>query len=126
MSTHAIYDLDAAKAQVVAAEAREQLARLRITDDVKTASQNYTALDSRAVTIGDELLSDTDDLLDVALLSYGEGELTLLELLDAARAYSDAGVTRTQLRAAHWIAYYDLERAVGGFGADDGRTQENR
>jgi len=119
-------DIDAAKAQVEAAEAQEQLAHINVTNDVRTATQNYTALESRAAMIGDGLLSDVDDLLDVALLSYREGELTLLEVLDAARAFSDAGVTQTQLRAAYWIAYYDLERAVGGFAADDGRTQENR
>jgi cobalt-zinc-cadmium efflux system outer membrane protein len=71
-------------------------------------------------------LADVDDLLDVALLSYAEGELSLLEVLDAARAYSEAGVTKTRLRAAHWIAYFDLERAVGGFADGDGWRQDNR
>ena len=119
-------DIAAAEALVEEAEAQEQLARIQVTNDVRNATQSYTALESRTAVIGNELLSDVDDLLDVALLSYGEGELTLLEVLDAARAYSDAGVTQAQLRAAYWIAYYDLERAVGGFAADDGRTQENR
>ena len=119
-------DIAAAEAREEAAEAQEQLARIHVTNDVRNATQNYTALESRAALIGDELLSDVDDLLDVASLSYQEGELSLLEVLDAARAYSDAGVTQTQLRAAYWIAYYDLERAVGGFVADDGRMQENR
>ena len=119
-------DIAAAEARVEEAEAQEQLARIQVTNDVRNATQNYTALESRTAVIGSELLSDVDDLLDVALLSYGEGELTLLEVLDAARAYSDAGVTQAQLRAAYWIAYYDLERAIGGFAAADGRTQENR
>lgn len=119
-------EIAAAEARVEAAEAQEQLARIHVTNDVRTATQNYTSLETRAALIGDELLADVDDLLDVALLSYGEGELTLLEVLDAARAYSDAGVTQARLRAAYWIAYYDLERAVGGFADDDGRRLDNR
>jgi cobalt-zinc-cadmium efflux system outer membrane protein len=119
-------DVAAAAARVEAAKSREQLARIHVSNDVKTTAESYTSLEQRAVLIGDQLLSDVDDLLDVALLSYAEGELTLLALLDAAQAFSEAGVTKTQLRAAYWIAYYDLERAVGGFAdVDDGR-QDNR
>lgn len=119
-------DVDAATARVEAAKSREQLARIHVSNDVETTAENYTSLERRAVLIGDQLLSDVDDLLDVALLSYAEGELTLLELLDAAQAFSEAAVTKTRLRAAHWIAYYDLERAVGGFADVDARRQEDR
>jgi cobalt-zinc-cadmium efflux system outer membrane protein len=119
-------DVAAATAGVEVAERREQLARTHVTNDVISTTESYTSLERRAALIGDELLAEVDDLLDVALLSYSEGELTLLEVLDAAQAYSEAMVARTRLRAAYWIAYYDLERAVGGFAADDGRTQENR
>jgi len=119
-------DIAAAEARVEAAEAQEQLARILVTNDVRTATQKYASLESRAALIGDELLSDVDDLLDVAVLSYTEGELTLLEVLDAARAYSEAGVTKARLRAAYWIAYYDLERAVGGFPDVDSQNQDDR
>jgi cobalt-zinc-cadmium efflux system outer membrane protein len=98
-------DIAAAEARVEAAEAQEQLVRIHVTNDVKNAAQGYTALASRAAIIGDQLLSDVDDLLDVASLSYSEGELTLLEVLDAARAYSDAGVMRTRLKDSQlWLA----------------------
>ncbi len=109
----------AADARVEAAEAEEQIARIQVTNDVVTTTENFLSLQRRAELIGGELLSDTDDLLDVAILSYTEGELSLLELLDAAQAYSDASVARVQLSAAYWIAYHDLERAVGGFSASD-------
>ena len=119
-------DVAASAARVEAAESRERLARARVTNDVRTTAENYASLERRAELIGNQLLSDVDDLLDVALLSYAEGELSLLELMDAAQAFSEAGMMRTQLSAAHWIAYYDLERAVGGFAANDGRGLENR
>ena len=119
-------EIAAAEARVETAKTGEQLVRLMVTNDVRTATQHYTSLERRAALIGDELLAEVDDLLDVALLSYEEGELTLLEVLDAARAYSDAGVTKTRLQAEYWIAYYDLERAVGGFMDGDRQRQENR
>ncbi len=39
--------------------------------------------------------------------------MTLVELLDAARAYRDARLMAVSVRAQAWIAYYDLLRAMG-------------
>jgi cobalt-zinc-cadmium efflux system outer membrane protein len=119
-------EVDAANATVEATEAQEQLAHVRVANDVTTTAENYRSLERRAALIGGELLADVDDLLDVALLSYTEGELSLLELLDAAQAYSDASLAKVRLSAAYWTAYYDLERAVGGFAAFDGQRLEDR
>ena len=119
-------EVDAAEARVEATEAREQLTHIFVTNDVTTTAENFWSLERRAALIGGELLADVDDLLDVALLSYTEGELSLLELLDAAQAFCDAGVAKVRLSAAYWIAYYDIERAVGGFAAFDGQGLEDR
>ena len=119
-------DIAAAEARVEEAQAREQLVRLSVTKDVTSAAERFSSIERRAELIGDELLADANDLLDVALVSYDEGELSLLELLDAAQAYSDAGVLRARLNAAYWIAYYDLERAVGGLTAFDGQELEHK
>ena len=48
-------------------------------------------------------------------MAYEEGEMELIELLDAAEALRAARLAETRLRADLWISYYDLERAVGGF-----------
>ena len=58
-----------------------------------------------------------DDLLDIASVAYAEGEMELIEWLDAAEALLEAELARVRIRADLWINYYDLERAVGGFGA---------
>ena len=119
-------DVAATAARVEGAELQEQLTHLNVSNDVTATVEHLHSFESRATLIGVELLSDVDDLLDVALISYGEGELTLLELLDAAEAYSEAGVTKLQLNAAHWIAYYDLERAVGGLDVLDSDGLEDK
>ncbi len=60
-------------------------------------------------------MGDPDDLLDMALVAYAEGEMELVELLDAADALHEARTAELSLRAAFWTAYFDLERALGGF-----------
>ena len=60
-------------------------------------------------------MGDPNDLLDIALASYDEGEMELVELLDAADALHEARTAESRLRAALWTAYFDLDRALGGF-----------
>jgi cobalt-zinc-cadmium efflux system outer membrane protein len=64
--------------------------------------------------VGAALLGDAYLLLSAARVSYAEGEMTLLELLDAVDADRDARLIASRLRAEAWIAYFDLVRAMGG------------
>jgi cobalt-zinc-cadmium efflux system outer membrane protein len=59
-------------------------------------------------------LQGSDDILRIARVSYSEGEMTLLELLDAAGAFRDAKLALIRLRSRYWTTYFDLERAMGG------------
>ncbi len=106
---------DAATARLDAAERRLLLTRRAVENDLNTALDAYTSLRRIDRLVTDTLLAGSDDLLEVALASYDEGEMTLLELLDAAEAFRDAQDTRAHVIAELWIAYYDLERAAGGF-----------
>jgi outer membrane protein TolC len=51
------------------------------------------------------------------MVAYEEGEMELVALLDAAEATHAARTDRARLQADLWIAYFDLERALGGFPA---------
>jgi cobalt-zinc-cadmium efflux system outer membrane protein len=46
-------------------------------------------------------------------VSYSEGEMSLLELLDAADAFRESQIMESQLSSEHWIRYYHLEHAMG-------------
>ncbi len=48
--------------------------------------------------------------------------MDLIGVLDAAAALREAHIAEVRLRADLWTAYYDLERAVGGF---DGSIDES-
>ncbi len=112
--------IQAAAARVTAAESRLALAQRHIENDVRTTDERYASLAARVELFRRELLSGVDDLLDIAQVSYAEGEMTLLELLDATEAFREARVTAAELLADYWVSYYDLERAAGGFPAVPG------
>jgi cobalt-zinc-cadmium efflux system outer membrane protein len=107
--------VDAAQVGLRAAEERLALTRRQLENDVLQAIDAYRTLRERS-----ELLTETGtegeaDLLDIALVAYAEGEMELVELLDAADALHEARTAEATLRGALWVAYFDLERALGGF-----------
>ena len=55
-----------------------------------------------------------DELLRTARVSYDEGEMSLVELLDAAEAFRDARIMAIDLLADFQTSHYDLLRATGG------------
>lgn len=113
--------VEAAEARVAAAEWRLALTRRQVENDVRGALETYRALTRRAELLADGATEEGVDLLEVARVAYTEGEMELIELLDAAEAVMEALVAEARLRADLWTSYYDLERAVGGF---DGAMHE--
>jgi outer membrane protein TolC len=88
------------------------LRRREARNDLLAAHERHVS--TRAgLAAGAGLLDDADALLEAAETAYTEGEIGLVELLDAARAFRDAGTTAVALQADAWIAYYDMLRAMG-------------
>jgi cobalt-zinc-cadmium efflux system outer membrane protein len=108
----------AAEAELRAAEERLALTRRQLENDVLQAVESYQTLRERSTLLGEGAAAGETDLLDIALVAYGEGEMELVELLDAADALYRARTAESTLRASLWIAYFDLERALGGFATD--------
>lgn len=106
--------IDARQAELHAAETQLILVERQIEIDVQRAFEIHSSLTARVALIQEELLADASELLHIAQLSYDEGEMTLVELLDAAEAYRDAQIMTTELIADFQISYYDLLRAAGG------------
>ena len=84
-------DLEAAEAGARGALARVDLTRRLIENDVRRSLAAYASLFERIAVIRNQLLSEVDDLLRIARVSYSEGEMSLLELLDAAEAFRERG-----------------------------------
>ena len=116
-------EIQAGEARLRAVEARLALVRRQVENDIRRAFETYTSLARRAEMMQGQLLAEAGDLLDIAQVSYAEGEMALVELLDAADAFRDARVTSIELVADFWVSYYDLERATGGAFAWEPNTE---
>jgi cobalt-zinc-cadmium efflux system outer membrane protein len=104
---------EAASARLQAAQTQQMLARREIRNEVRRAYAAYASTRRQSQLLNDELLRGADDLLRIAQTSYGEGEMSLVELLDAADAYRDARIRSVTLRADLWTRYFQLLRAMG-------------
>lgn len=113
--------IDAAEARAAAAESRLALTRRQVESDVRRAIETYESLSRRTDLLRGPAPDEAADLLGIARVAYAEGEMELIELLDAAEALWDAQTAEARLRADLWTGYYDVERAVGGF---DGLTND--
>jgi cobalt-zinc-cadmium efflux system outer membrane protein len=109
--------IEASGARVGAAEERRVLTRRRIEADLRNAIESYRSLRDRRIFLEDNRLAGSPNILEIAQVAYDAGEMTLVELLDAAEALRDARMAEARLGADLLIALYDLERALGGLDA---------
>ena len=107
-------NIEARQTAHFATETRLILVERQIENDVNRAYQIYVSLAKRVQLVQDKLLVDVGDLLRTARVSYDEGEMSLLELLDAAEAYRDAKIMTIDILADYQISHFDLLRATGG------------
>jgi cobalt-zinc-cadmium efflux system outer membrane protein len=109
---------DGAAAEAGAATARAEahlaLVRRQAENDVRLALEAHRMSCERARLFEGELLTEPEALLRIARVAYAEGEMSLVELLDAVDAYRAARVAAVGARRDVWVTFFDLERAAGG------------
>jgi cobalt-zinc-cadmium efflux system outer membrane protein len=105
--------LTQAEAQQHTAEAQLKQVEIQVHTDVDKAYESYLSARRVLELYNGENLSQVDKLRSIAVSSYGEGAISLFEVLDAQRAYSTAMTGYTQARADYQLALWTLEQAVG-------------
>lgn len=112
----------AARAETRGAESRVELVRRVVRREASLARGRLTSAAGMLELQDSEALAQAEDLMSIARIGYEEGEVGIVELLDAADAYLEARLLATDLRADAWLAWFELERAVGGLsgGIDTG------
>ena len=110
-----LFDTGGREAEKWAAErARVDAERAAVEDqiraEIRRASESL-ALRQRALV--EDRASADDELMEIAEVAYREGEVGILELLDAVRTSSRAKVRRVEIRLDARLAQIALERAVG-------------
>jgi len=83
----------------------------RIRSEIAGASEVLTL---RQAALSQEQPGTAEELVQIAVVAYREGEVGILELLDAARTASRAQTRSIDLRLDVRLAQIALERAVGG------------
>jgi cobalt-zinc-cadmium efflux system outer membrane protein len=104
-----------AKAQSVLAQSCYNLqAQLVQTEaDVEQAVGEFQAAEENATAIGPAQLAAARSVRDRTLAAYSLGGKTLLDVLDAERAYRDTHRTYILSQSAYWHSLYRLNAAVG-------------
>jgi outer membrane protein, heavy metal efflux system len=95
------------------AEAQLRQVETQALTDVEKAYQAYLAARRSLSIYGEEGLATTEKMRSVVEFSYQKGEASLFELLDAQRTASQSRVAANQARAAHALAIWQLEQAIG-------------
>jgi cobalt-zinc-cadmium efflux system outer membrane protein len=118
--------VDAAQAAVLAAESELDLLRRAVTQQVSIASSRLSTAQRQQEVFGSRSAQEAEELLAIARLSFAEGEMRVVDLLDAAKAFVEARLLGIQVRTDLWDAYFELEQAVGGFSTDSDNGVDER
>lgn len=106
------------------AQARLDATRRTVEVEVQNALDRIASYRTRLQDPSDSLLQARDTLLEDALFTYEQGELTLFELLDTIESASRTELRRVRLTAEYFRALYDLEAAIGVGPRDEGIVVE--
>jgi outer membrane protein TolC len=102
-----------AAAQARAAEADAEALRRQIDADVRAAHAALAVQRDRTERYTTSMAESVESLASVARLGYEEGELGILELLDAVRQSLDGRLRALDLAATARQAAIELDRVVG-------------
>jgi len=105
--------IEEAAAELSAAALRREMALRNTEMEIRRAEAVRRSLADRIDLLGSASLEEGPGLLETARLAYAEGEMSLVELLDAADAHRGARYAATALLEEYLLATYRLEYAAG-------------
>lgn len=105
--------MEAAGAEAGRVRAEGDVVRRRVAREVAEALDALRAVETQRAVLAPHLGEDARMAVRAVQASYAEGEITLVEWLDAIRAYQDAESTYVTLQAEVAIRRAALARAVG-------------
>ena len=105
--------VDAASGDARAARATIEAVRRRVQREVVEAYDALTAVEEQQALLAPHLGDESRAAMRAVQLAYAEGEISLVEWLDAVRAYQDAELTALTLQAEAATRRAALDRVVG-------------
>lgn len=104
----------AATAATAGAEAEVALVQRMVAVEALGARARLSAARRIAEQVDGRGIAEAADLLEIATLAYGEGEIGIVEMVDATRTFTEAALQGLEARVALWRAYFEFNQAVGG------------
>jgi len=117
---------DAVASAVAEAELQVELLSRAITREVTLAAARLESTERQLDLLGPNAVGAAQELLAIGRLSYAEGELTIVELLDATEVFIEARLLDSQIRGDLWKAFFELDHAVGGYVVDSSDERSER
>lgn len=102
------------RAEIGRTEAQRQVVLTQILADLDTALSAATSERSKLTLLRDTYLPKAQRARDTVEFAYRRGGLSLIDFLDAQRAYRETSVEYVRSLGNYWTAVYQLESAVGG------------
>ncbi|MFG6667498.1 efflux transporter outer membrane subunit [Halomonas sp. HNIBRBA4712] len=112
-------NIESAEAQVEQADAQYRLTVLTAFNEVRDALNNYALTGERVEAVNLQIAA-VERARDLAVLTYDEGQSSMLERLDAERSLLSARLDRADAQSERLAALATLFKALGG--GWDGRT----
>lgn len=84
----------------------------QVQQDVTLALDRYRLYGEQVKHL-EQVQASPDSMLEIARFAYLEGEMSLIEMLDGVRAYSEAFQARLDVLSAYHISRFELEKAIG-------------
>lgn len=106
-------EIERARQEVRQAEARVRALEASVESDVRSAWLQYTTSRDLLDSIERALLGQAKDVRDTMEYSYRRGEASLVEFLDAQRAFNDARQSYNDARADFARSLYTIESVTG-------------
>lgn len=106
-------EIERARQEMAQAEARVRAMQVSIESDVRNAWLQYTTSRDLLDNIEHGLLAQAKDVRDTMEYSYRRGEASLVEFLDAQRAFNDARQSYNDARADFARSLYTIESVAG-------------
>ncbi|WP_447556021.1 efflux transporter outer membrane subunit [Vreelandella sp. EE22] len=105
--------IETAEAQVEQADAQYRLTVLTAFNEVRDALNNYELTREREAAV-ERQIGAVERARDLAVLTYDQGQSSMLERLDAERSFLSAQLDRAEVRSERLTAVATLFKALGG------------
>jgi outer membrane protein, heavy metal efflux system len=106
-------EIERARQELRQSEARVRALELAIRSEVESAYDQWEASRDLLAGIEKQMLGEAREVREVTDYSYRRGEATLLELLDAQRAFNETMQAFNEARAEHARSLYLLDAVSG-------------